>query len=58
MAPYLHAWEKRVRTGRAGRVNLASPAVNGRGSRPMNIDWTLRGPLPAELFGAFSVLRG
>jgi hypothetical protein len=41
-----------------GPVYLADPAEDVSGSRPMNLEWTLRVPLPAELFGAFSVLRG
>jgi hypothetical protein len=39
-------------------VYLADAAEDVSGSRPMNLEWTLRVPLPAELFGAFSVLRG
>jgi hypothetical protein len=41
-----------------GPVYLADPAEDVSGSQPMNIEWTLRVPLPAELFGTFSVLRG
>ncbi len=40
-----------------GPAYIESPEdVNG--DRPMNIEWTLETPLPAKLFGEFSVLRG
>jgi hypothetical protein len=41
-----------------GPVYLADPAADVSGSRPMNIEWTLRVPMPPELFSSFSVLRG
>jgi superfamily II DNA or RNA helicase/HKD family nuclease len=50
----------RVRRGEAyracGEVHLADHA-DSAGDRPMNIEWTLRSPLPPQLFSQYSVLR-
>ncbi|HVZ76573.1 MAG TPA: DUF3427 domain-containing protein, partial [Gemmatimonadaceae bacterium] len=40
-----------------GPVRVADPS-DITGDRPMSITWTLDVPLPARLFGEFSVLRG
>jgi hypothetical protein len=40
-----------------GPVYLADP-FDVTGNRPMSITWTLRVPLPPQLFSEFSVLRG
>ena len=37
---------------------IASLAAAHEGERPMNIVWHLETPLPASLFGEFSILRG